>query len=342
MLRGNSFGGFLAMRTTVIALLFLAAACGKSQDPTATASTGPIQTPERGAPEQGPPLYRQAGELVRSVPLDLPARLDCLRQNGGVLLIGHRGGPTRDYPENALETFERTRKAGTPGMEIDIAQSKDGVLFLMHDEELDRTSTGEGPIASRTWDEISKLKLETYSKTTDFAPPTLDDTLAWAMRNGVLLELDKKRSASFDPIMAAVRRAKAEQNVFIITYTDDQAVEVHQKAPDLMITATVRNVAHLDELLARGVKADHLVAWTGNETPDPELWRTLADRGVESAFGTLGPRSTSLDGKYWEDDNGEEYQALADAGLAVLVVDMTDKVSRQLAGVRQKAHACGF
>jgi glycerophosphoryl diester phosphodiesterase len=318
------------MRTPVIALLFLAAACGKLQDPTATASTGPLQTSASPA------------SAARPTPTTLPARLDCLRETGGVLLIGHRGGPTRDYPENAVETLERTFKAGTPGMEIDIAQSRDGMLFLMHDEELDRTSTGEGPIADRTWEEIAKLKLETYSKVTDFAPPTLQDALAWAVRNNALVELDKKRTASFDPIIAAVHEARAEGHVFVITYTDDQAVEVHQKAPDMIITATVRSVVHLDELLARGVKADHLVAWTGTETPDPNLWKALAARGIESAFGTLGPRSTSLDGKYWEDDNGEEYQALADAGLAVLVTDLTDKVSRQLAGVRQKADACGF
>jgi glycerophosphoryl diester phosphodiesterase len=325
--------------TSVFGVLFLAIACGQPSDPTVTASTDIAGTP----PEK-------PGELVRPVDLQpvtaentaLPDRLDCLRMAGGVLLIGHRGGPTRDYPENAIETFDRTLKAGTPAMEADIAQSKDGVLFLMHDEELDRTSTGEGPISDRTWAEISKLKLETYSKVTEFAPSTLQDALDWAVRNRALLELDKKRTASFDPIIAAVRAAKAEGHVFVITYTDDQAVEVHQKAPELVITATVRSAAHLDDLLARGVKADHLVAWTGTETPDPDLWRALAARGIESAFGTLGPRGASLDTKYWEDQNGEEYQTLADEGLAVLVTDLTDRVSRQLAGVRQKADGCGF
>ena len=318
------------MRTPVIALLFLASACGEAQDPTSTASTGPLQTAANPTPAS------------TVAPISLPAKLDCLRENGGVLLIGHRGGPTRDYPENAIETFERTFNAGTPGMEIDIAQSKDGVLFLMHDDELDRTSTGEGPISDRTWDEISALKLETYTKVTDFAPPSLNDALAWAVRNNALLELDKKRTASFDPIVAAVREVRAEDHVFIITYTDDQAVEVHHKAPDLMITATIYSAAHLDELLARGVRPDRLVAWTGTETPDPSLWKALASRGIESAFGSLGPRGTSLDGKYWEDDNGEEYQALADDGLTVLVTDLTDKVSRQLAKLRQKSVACGF
>ncbi len=326
------------MRMRVFAAVLLACGCGGPKDPTAAASTGAVQT-SASSPSASEPAVASAPANPAG---SLPERLDCLRSSGGVLLIGHRGGPTRDYPENAIETLERTYKAGTRGMEIDIGQTKDGVLTLMHDDELERTTTGEGLVSDHTWAEISQLKLETYSTTTDFHPPRLEDALAWAVKNGALLELDKKKSAPFDPIIAAVRAAKAENNVFIITYTDDQAIEVHGKAPDLVITATVRDSAHLDELLGKGVKADRLVAWTGTETPDSELWRALASRKVESAFGTLGPRSSSLDGKYWEDDDGSEYTSLVASGLPVLVTDLTDKVSRQLVRERQNAAKCGF
>jgi glycerophosphoryl diester phosphodiesterase len=321
----------------VLLALFAAAGCGAPQDPTETASTTPVQT---SASPAAPVASSAPAASSASAPL--AARLDCLREKGGVLVIGHRGGPTRDYPENAIETFDRTFKAGTRAMELDIAETKDGVLVLMHDDELDRTTTGEGLVSDHTWNEISRLKLETYSKATDFAPPTLAAALDWAMKNSAVVELDKKRSASFDPIIASVRAAEAGNNVFIITYTDEQAVEVHQKAPDLVITATVKSIAHLDELLAKDVKADRLVAWTGVETTDPALWKDLASRGVESAFGTLGPRSTSLDGKYWQDDDGSEYDTLVEAGLPILVTDITDKVSRQLSAPAEKAKSCGF
>jgi glycerophosphoryl diester phosphodiesterase len=329
--------------TYILAALFAAAGCGGPNDPTATASTEPVQTSASPAPSLASTAPTASTVPAASpAPASLNARLDCLREAGGVLVIGHRGGPTRDYPENAIETFDRTLKAGTPAMEIDIAQTKDGVLVLMHDEELERTTTGEGLVSDHTREEISKLKLETYSRATGFAPPTLAAALDWAVKNNVVVELDKKRSTSFDPIIAAVRAAKAENNVFIITYTDDQAVEMHQKAPDLIITATVNSIAHLDELLAKGVKADRLVAWTGVETPNPSLWKELAGRGIEAAFGTLGPRSTSLDGKYWKDDDGSEYDALIQSGLPILVTDITDKVSRQLSAPAQKAKSCGL
>lgn len=317
----------------VFAAMLLGSGCGQPTDPTASASTeASMPRPEAAGPELN----------ASPAPSTLPEKLDCLRQSGGVLVIGHRGGPTRDYPENAIETFERTLRAGTPGMEIDIAETKDGVLVLMHDEELDRTTTGEGLVADHTWEDIQKLKLETYSQETAFHPPTLEQALTWAVRNDVLVELDKKRSASFGPIIAAVRAAHAENNVFIITYTDEQAIEIHTEAPDLVITATVDSTAHLDDLLSKGVKADRLVAWTGTQSPDPDLWKALAARGVESAFGTLGPRASSLDGRYWEDDDGSEYTELVAGGLPILVTDITDKVSRQLSEFRPKSVACGF
>ena len=339
---------------TAIMALFLTAGCGQPEDPTAAASTGPAEpaaspaTQEQAGNEQPVATYVPKGAAVATLSLvidpsaPLNTRLDCLRQTGGVLLIGHRGGPTRDYPENAIETLERTYKAGTHAAEIDIAQTKDGKLILMHDDDLDRTSTGTGLVSDHAWAEISQLKLETYSKTTGFHPPLLSDALAWAVKTHAILELDKKKSAPWAPIIAEVRAAKAENNVFLITYTDDQAVEVHKLAPDLTITATIDSPGQLDHLISLGVKADHLIAWTGTDNPDPALWKELAGRNIESALGTLGPRSISLDGKYWQDGDGSEYDKLVTDGLTILVTDLTDKVSRQLSAPISRAKSCGF
>ena len=269
-------------------------------------------------------------------------RLDCVRTSGGVLLIGHRGGPTRDYPENAIETFQRTFDAGTHAMEIDIAETKDGKLVLMHDDDLDRTTTGTGLVADHTLADIQKLKLQTGSKDTSFSPPTLEAALAWAVKTGAVLELDKKRSAAYPPIIAAIRAAKAENNVILITYTDAQAAEVHRAAPDLMITATITSPSQFDGLLKRGVNADHLIAWTGIEKPDPSLWKTLSQRAVESAFGTTGPRATAFDTLYWDDGDGSEYEDLVSDGLTILVTGITDKTGRQLSSRRSRAAACGL
>ncbi len=315
------------------ASLIVLSACGEPADPTATASTDAVAASTPVAEPKTRPSFST---------MKLAERLDCLRDSGGILLIGHRGGPTRDYPENAVETLQRTFDAGTRAMEVDIAETKDGHLILMHDDDLERTTTGEGLVADHTLADIQKLKLETGSKTTDFAPPTLQAALEWAVKTNAIVELDKKRSAQYGPIIAAVRAAKAENNVFVITYNDDQAVEVHTQAPDLIITATINSVEQLDDLLSRGVKAETLLAWTGNTEPRPDLWKALAARGIESIFGTNGSRENGFDYRYWEDDDGAEYNALAADGLPILVTSITDKTSRQLNAERDKAGSCSF
>lgn len=333
MLRLQMDGG-LSMRKIFASLLALGAvlptACGPASDPVDTAAT----TPSAAA--------QQSSSITLAANAPLSARLDCLRENNAAVVIAHRGGPTRDYPENALETLARTHDAGALGMEIDIAESADGVLFLMHDDDLERTSTGDGLISETSWAQIEALNLETYSKETAYHPPTLDDALAWAVANNALVELDKKRSTSYDGIIDAVEANHAENNVLMITYTDDQAVDLHNRAPNLVITATVNSRTHLDDLIRQGVNPDNLLAWTGTERPDPGLWQALADKGVESIFGTLGPRGDRLDDLYWEDSDGAEYDALADDGVTMIVTDYSDRVSRQLAPRQALARACGF
>lgn len=322
------------MRLLLAASVLALAACGQPSDPTATAATEAATAPEAAAPAPK--------SFTFDSPTELHARLDCLRETGATLVIGHRGGPTRDYPENAIETLERTLKAGTRAMEVDIGTTRDGQLVLMHDDDLERTTTGTGLVADLTLAEIQAFKLKTGSKTTDFVAPTLQATLEWAVKSGAVLELDKKRSTDYAPVIAAVRAAKAENNVVIITYNDDQAAEVHAAAPDLIISATVDSIERLDRLVARGVKPDRLLAWTGNVTPDPELWKALASRGVEALFGTNGSRADGLDYKYWDDDDGSEFNALVANGLPALVTGYSDKVTRQLGDSADKARACNL
>ncbi len=140
---------------------FALAACGGETDPTAKAAT---ETSELAAGGDSDEV---------TVHMMLPDRLDCLRTAGAVLIVGHRGGPTRDYPENAIETFQRSFNAGTHAMEVDVRETKDGHLILMHDEDLERTTTGTGLVADHTLADVQKLFLETYSKVTEYHPPTL-------------------------------------------------------------------------------------------------------------------------------------------------------------------------
>lgn len=271
----------------------------------------------------------------------LPTFFDCVRETGGLLIASHRGGPAPGYPENAIETLDYATDNGMLIHEIDVVESRDGMLFLLHDRTLGRTTTGDGAVADTDWEAIRTLNLkDNNGKITEFAPPKLSDVLLWAKSRGVIVELDKKPTTSFRNIISHVRAAGAENNVVLITYNDNQAVEVAGLAPDLMMTATVDSRAHQEQLEAAGVNFDQVVAWMGTRSPNPRAFQAIGSRGVETAFGTLGRPGDRLDDQYWADDNPSEYQDLVDGGLTLLATDAAYRVVEALSADDQVLGNC--
>ena len=72
------------------------------------------------------------------------------------LLIGHRGYPAL-CPENTLASFEGAMQAGCDMIELDVTLTKDRKVVVIHDDTLDRTTTGKGPVRGHTLAEIQAL-----------------------------------------------------------------------------------------------------------------------------------------------------------------------------------------
>lgn len=271
----------------------------------------------------------------------LPDFFDCVREEGGTLVASHRAGPAPGFPENALETLRHATRAGIVVHEIDVAESRDGMLFLMHDDSLGRTTTGGGPVSDTDWDRISGLKLkDNQGRVTEFSPPKLSDVLLWAKQSGTIVELDKKRTTSYRNIISHIRAAGAETNVILITYNDQQAIEVAGLAPDLMMTASVDSRDHQTQLEAAGVDMRNVIAWTGIRYPNDRAWAALGRRGIESAFGTLGRSGERLDDEYIADGDLSEFQDLADGGLTLLATDEAYRVAEFLDADEKALKAC--
>ncbi|TVQ79030.1 MAG: glycerophosphodiester phosphodiesterase [Bradymonadales bacterium] len=74
-------------------------------------------------------------------------------------IIGHRGFSAA-YPENSLIAFQQALKAGANGIECDLRLSADGVLYLFHDDDLQRLCGQNGAIEQLTNSEIETLRVK--------------------------------------------------------------------------------------------------------------------------------------------------------------------------------------
>jgi glycerophosphoryl diester phosphodiesterase len=241
------------MTRPLLALLLLTQiACAEAPAPPPVLATPPNDAP---APAMAPS--------------DVGAFFNCLRESGYTVVGAHRGGPVPGYAENAIETFAYTTRLAPALLEIDIARTRDNALVLMHDDTLDRTTTGSGPVRSRTLAEIQQLRLKDEAGTVlDTRPPTLREALEWA-KGRAILELDVKRGVPYEDVLAEVRSAGAITRVVFITYSDDAAVRVHKLAPEMMLSVSMDEARDINALERRGIDLTRVLAWTGTETPRP-------------------------------------------------------------------------
>ncbi|WGQ11941.1 glycerophosphodiester phosphodiesterase family protein [Pedobacter gandavensis] len=244
---------------------------------------------------------------------------------GYPLISAHRGGPMKGFPENCIATFENATKYQPVVIEFDVALSKDSVLVIMHDDRLDRTSTGTGMIGDYTYAELQKLQLkDDYGTTTPYKIPTLNEVLVWG-KGKVLFTIDVKKGVPFSKIIAEVRKTKSESNSIVITYNDNQAVEVHHLAPDLMISASVKYDTDLERLNSKGVPNNRIVAFVGTSVPEQKVFQGLHEKGITCIMGTMG----NLDKRSLARPNGKYYYQYLVNGADMISTDNLELAGKE-------------
>jgi len=100
-----------------------------------------------------------------------------------VMVIAHRGF-SGSAPENTMIAFKKGMEAGSDMIELDVRFSKEGEVVVIHDETLERTTTGKGKVIEKTINELKKLDAGTkfHSSFSGEKIPTLREVLQLAHR----------------------------------------------------------------------------------------------------------------------------------------------------------------
>ena len=107
-----------------------------------------------------------------------------------VVVISHRGD-WRNWPENSIPAIESIIKMGVDMMELDVKMTKDSVLVLMHDKNIDRMTNGKGYISDMTYDSLMTFNLKRAHnvKTDSLKIPTLREALL-CCKDRILVNVD--------------------------------------------------------------------------------------------------------------------------------------------------------
>jgi glycerophosphoryl diester phosphodiesterase len=117
------------------------------------------------------------------------------------LWIAHRGAG-KLAPENTLAAFRLGAQHGYRMFECDAKLSRDGVVFLLHDAHLDRTTNGRGVGGDHTWRQLMQLDAGTWhsSAFTGEPLPTLTDIAQFCLANDYCLNIEIKPSPDKDVV----------------------------------------------------------------------------------------------------------------------------------------------
>ncbi|MFA6619168.1 MAG: glycerophosphodiester phosphodiesterase family protein [Candidatus Neomarinimicrobiota bacterium] len=248
-------------------------------------------------------------------------------ENSTPILSAHRGGPYPGYPENCIESFENILNYYPATLEVDVSITKDSVLILMHDWNLERTTTGRGSVNETLFDDLNDLYLEDNDgNLTKYQIPTLKEALEWT-KGKTVLNLDVKRGVPFKKVVDLVHKTETKANVLIIVYSIKDGVKVHQLDPDLMLSLSIRSEEELLRAKEAGIPMNRVTAFTGTRLQKKKLYKMIHEEGSFVNCGTLG----NLDKKA-EARGDHLYKRWDKLGIDIFATDRPLEVGKVLYG----------
>ena len=142
-------------------------------------------------------------------------------QSKHVMIFAHRGN-WRNSAENSLQAFQDCINEGIDGIEVDLQMTKDGVLVIMHDETIDRTTTGSGKVSDHTIDQLRQLYLlNPIGVKTRQRIPTFEEVLILA-KDKILIQVDKWKA--YGKQVAELAKKHGCERQIVLRTTDNSTV----------------------------------------------------------------------------------------------------------------------
>ena len=238
-------------------------------------------------------------------------------------LIGHRGAK-EDAPENTLASIREAARQGARWIELDVMLTRDRVPVLIHDDQLDRTTSGRGPVAELELAELRSLDAGSWfdPRFAGETVPTLEEALELILELGLGLNLEIKPYPGQDVptaelALAVLKRRWPSSRPLLLSSFQVPCLEVAQ-------------------VLAPEIPRGYLL-WD-----PPADWATIADRigaatlnvehGRQTAETVAAYRDTGRPVLAYTVNDAERARVLLGWGIAALFTDAPGRLAATLSG----------
>lgn len=243
--------------------------------------------------------------------------------------VAHRGSRLL-WPENTMEAFQGAVDLGYRYLETDLHRSSDGVLMVFHDDTVERTTNGSGPVSSKTAAELANLDAAYHfaphqgypRRGTGVGIPTLEDV--FDAFPSIRLVLDLKEAGLEADLAAFLRRRGLEDRVIVGAFSDARLARFRNASEGRVATSSgpaetlaLWTAARFGRTLS--TKADAL------QIPEDFAFIALPDRKLVQA-AEAGGRQVHV----WTVNDPDHMARLLDVGVHALITDRPDVLKQLL------------
>ena len=157
-----------------------------------------------------------------------------------IILTGHRGAGGL-APENTLAAIQKGLDNKVDRIEIDVQQTKDHVVIVMHDESIDRTTDGKGLVKDLTYREIKKYSagVKFSDKYKDEKIPSLNQVLKLINKQATLV-IEIKKGDDYYPgieqrVVNSIHKYHAKSWVIVHSFNDKALKKVRELDKDIVL-----------------------------------------------------------------------------------------------------------
>lgn len=181
-----------------------------------------------------------------------------------VLNYAHRGA-SGYFPENTMLAFTKAEEMGCDGIETDVQMTRDGVLVLIHDERIDRTTNGSGLVKDYSYAELCRLDAGSWfgARFAGAKIPTAGELLLLARDTGISIDFEIKNGiiqyeGIEEKLIELIYCYGWQEHVILSSFNHYSMVHCKEIAPDLKTGLLYMEGLYQPSRYARTTRADAL------------------------------------------------------------------------------------
>lgn len=254
-------------------------------------------------------------------------------QQDGVMVIAHQGGEGL-RPSNTLAAFDNAMELGVDVLEMDIHQTQDGVIVLMHDDTVDRTTDGSGAIKEMSFDEIRALDAGYYWTDDDgttypyrgqgIQVPTLEELFQRYPDMRMNIEIKQETPSMVRPFCNLIHTYNMQDKILVATFHKATVEEFREDCPDVITSMVEPEIQLFFGLNAAYLGALFQAPGTAFQVPTTSSLPIIGEVDVITERFIRVAHSHNIQVHAWTINDPAEMERLIGLGVDGIITDRPD------------------